>query len=195
MSQPAPPKTAMKTAAEICAQYEPGDEAKARLQEGMTPRQFLDRLVAEGHPADAARFLAHALTKREAVWWAGLCVGQALGPKPPAPALAALEAAKAWVVEPSDANRRAALPAAEAAGAGTAAGCLAMAAYFTGGSLAPADLPVVPPPEHLAADVASTALALAAALAPEKTGESYAAFLQLGFDVANRKNLWIEVKN
>ena len=38
---------------------------------------------------DAVRFLAHALPKREAVWWACLCVRKAAGANPPPPAQAA----------------------------------------------------------------------------------------------------------
>ena len=117
----------------------------------MTPRQYLDLLVERQLHADAVQFLAHALPKREAVWWACLCARPVLGPEPPPAAAAALEAARAWVIDPRDEKRRATFPAAEAAEIGTPAGCAAAAAYFSGGSLAPANLPAVAPAEHLTA--------------------------------------------
>ena len=127
------------------------EEARGLLADGMTSRQYLDLLVERQLHADAVQFLAHALPKREAVWWACLCAAEVLGPEPPPAAAAALEAARAWVIDPRDEKRRATFPAAEAAGLGTPAGCAAAAAYFSGGSLAPANLPVVAPAEHLTA--------------------------------------------
>ena len=75
------------------------------------------------------------------------CVAaEALGPEPSPEAAAALEAARAWVIDPKDEKRRATFPAAEAAEMGTPAGCTAAAAYFSGGSLAPPNLPASPRP-------------------------------------------------
>ena len=144
-------KVAAKTAAEVYKQFPLGDEAKKLLRDGMTPHQFLDALVEKQQFPDAARFLAHALPKREAVWWACLCARQAHGANAPPPAGPALAAAEKWASDPSEDNRRAAQAAATAAGMGAPAGCAAMAAFFSGGSLAPPAAPVVPPGEHLSA--------------------------------------------
>ncbi len=152
----------------------------------MTARQYLDHLVEHKLDADAVQFLAHALPRREAVWWASLCVGPMLGPDSPAVAAAALEAARAWVIDPTDEKRRAAFPAAEAADIGTPAGCTAAAAYFSGGSLAPAHLAAVAPPEHVTPLLVASALTLAAVIKePEKADEKYAAFLRTGLEIAS----------
>src|SRR5262249_58763217 len=98
-------------------------EAGALLSAAHSPGEFVALLAEQGHATDAARFAAFALPRRAAVWWACLCVRQALSQDAATPAREALHAAERWVVEPSERHRRAALRAAEAAEFGTAAGC------------------------------------------------------------------------
>lgn len=180
-----------KSAAEVCDRAQISDEARTFLRVEMTPRAYLDALVEGRQYPDGIRFLAHALVKRAAVWWAYHCVAGALGDEPSAAAARALECVKAWVVDPGDDNRRACWPAAEAAEIGTPAGCAAMAAFLSGGSLAPPDLPSVPPGEDLTARMVTNALILAAvSQQPEKADEKWASFLGAGFEIADGKNLW-----
>jgi hypothetical protein len=184
-------KVEARTAAEVCKRFPLGEEAKKLLRDGLTPRQFLDALLERQEYPDAARFLAHALPKREGVWWACLCARAAHGPGAPAKAAAALQAAEKWVADPSEDNRRAAMAAAEAAELGTPAGCAAMAAFWSGGSLAPPNVPAVPPGEHLTAHGVAGAVMLAAVLnQPEKAAERYRQFFALGVEVANGANRW-----
>jgi hypothetical protein len=186
-------KVTGKDAAEVCLRARLGEEARGLLAEGMTSRQYLDRLIERQLHADAVQFLAHALPKREAVWWACLGASQVLGPDPSPAATAALDAARAWVIDPKDEKRRATFPAAEAADLGTPAGCAAAAAYFSGGSLAPANLPAVPPAEHLTAHLVASALTLAAVIKePEKAAEKYASLLRTGLEVASGQHAWPE---
>jgi hypothetical protein len=184
-------KVTAKTAAEVCKHFQLGDEAKKLLRDGMTPRQFLDVLVQKEQFPDAARFLAHALPKREAVWWACLCARQAAGSNLPAKPAAALQAAERWTADPSEDNRRKAQAAAEAAEMGTPAGCAAMAAFWSGGSLAPPNVPAVPPGEFLTAHGVAGAVMLAAVITqPEKAPEKYRKFFALGTEVGNGTNKW-----
>ena len=187
-------KVPAKTAAEICNRCALGDEAKELLRPGATPRQFLDALVEKEQFADAVRFLAHALPKREAVWWGCVCVRQVLASgKPPATDTAALQAAEKWVAAPSEENRQEALPAAEATEYGTPAGTLAAAAFFSGGSLAPPDLPAVPPPDTSTANMVAGGVDLAAVQTqPEKAAEKYRKFIATGIEVASGTNRWKE---
>jgi hypothetical protein len=184
-------KVTAKTAAEVCKNFPLGDEAKKLLREGLTPRQFLDVLVEKQQFPDAVRFLAHALPKREAVWWACLCARQAHGPNPPAPLGPALQAAEKWTSDPSEDNRRAAQTAAQAGAMGSPAGCAALAAFFSGGSLAPPNVAAVPPGETLTAQMAAGAVLLAAVLTePHKAVEKYRKYVALGVDVGNGVNKW-----
>jgi hypothetical protein len=182
-----------KTATEIGKLFPLGDEAKDLLREGMTPRQYLDALLEKQHYIDALRFLAHALPKREAVWWACLCVRGVAGAGTPPPQTAALQAAERWVADPSEANRQACQGAAEAAGHGLPASCAAMAAFWSGGSMAPPNTPVVPPGETLTAHGAAGAALLAAvATEPQKVPEKQRMFLTQGLEVLAGTNRWKE---
>jgi hypothetical protein len=181
-----------RSAADVCRQVQLGNEARALLRE-QAPGQFVEALSAAGHFVDAVNFLAAALPKREAVWWACWCARQGYGKTPPAPGVAALAAAEKWAADPSDANRRATQPVAEAAGMDTAAGAAAVAAFFSGGSMAPPDLAAVPPGEYLTAAAAAGAVLLAVTLTePAKAREQYQRFLKAGLDVANGTNRWKE---
>jgi hypothetical protein len=185
MSQAAMVHISAERAAEICARFAPGEAARSLLKEDATPRQFLDLLIEKGEFADAVRFLAYALPKREAVWWASLCARMASGANPPAPILAALHAAEAWATDPTEENRRAAMPVAEAVGFATPAGCAAVSAFWSGGSLAPPDLPAVPPDESLTAHGVSGSVILSAVMTePDKAPEKFRVFLSQGIGVA-----------
>lgn len=173
------------TAAEVCAAYEPAEAARTLLRPGTPPEAFLQALNERQFYHDAVQFLAHALPQREAVWWACLCAGAALGEEPPAEQGTALAAAKAWVYEPRQENCHAAMAAAEAAGFDTAAGWAAVAAFWSGETLAPADVPAVPPTPGLVGKAVAGAVILAAVSGPaEKAAEVFQGFLQWGLRIA-----------
>ncbi len=193
MSQGTLTKVTARTAAEVCRAVQLGDEAKKLLRDGLTPRAFLDELVAKKHYPDAVRFLAFALPKREAVWWACLCARQAYSGGADAKILAALAASEKWVTDPSDANRRAAFAAAQAADIGNPAGSTGVAVFFSGGSIAPPNVPEVKPPERATAQAVAGAVMLAAVMKePEKMAAKYQKYLTLGIEVGNGANRWPE---
>jgi hypothetical protein len=182
-------------AAEVVATTPLEPPAKELLRPDHSPKQYLDALTQAGHLADAVRFLAHVLPRREAVWWACQCVKAVPELPKNEKTVAAVAAAEAWAAGPTDDNRRAAQAAAQAAGLDTPAGCCGMAAFFSDGSMAPAHVQAVPPPPHAAPTVAATAVILAAvAVQPEKADEKYKRFLGLGNDVATGTNRWVEAR-
>jgi hypothetical protein len=181
------------TSAEVCQRFRLGRVAEALLRDQQTPGQFLDLLAARRLFKDATRFLAHALPKREAVWWAVLCVREVVGPSPPEPVVAALRAAEAWVRDPSEENRRAAREAAKAAGTGSPAGLAATAAFQSGGSLGPPDGPEILPSEFATARGVANAITIASLQAPaEKAPERFPSFVARGVEVATGENSWTE---
>ena len=102
-----------------------------------------------------------------------------------------MKAAEKWTSDPSEDNRRAAHAAAEAGAMGSPAGCAALAAFFSGGSLAPPTVAAVPPGETLTAQAATGAVLLAVVLTePHKAVEKYRKFFALGVDVGNGVNKW-----
>lgn len=168
------------------------DEARALLQPGMTVRAFVEALVEQGLLSQAIAFLAAAMPKRETVWWGCQVCGDDPGSLP-ADQRTSLEAARQWVADPSEENRRAAETAANSGGLTTAASCVAMAAFLSGGSLAPPGVAEVPPADHLTAHTVTCAMKLLVASEdPEKAGEHEQQFLDLGVAVADGHNRWAD---
>jgi hypothetical protein len=168
-----------------------GDEAMALARPDLHPREFVALLLDKALFPDAVRFVAHALPKREAVWWAWVSARRAAGDAP-APAIkAALDATEKWIAQPTDELCRRAMDAAQKAGLGTAAGCAGLAAFFSGSSLAPPEAPPVPPGEFLTAKAVSGAVILAAvSKEPKKAPEKFRAFVAQGLEVTQRIKLW-----
>src|SRR5262245_56949863 len=181
-----------RSAAAVGATIDFRGSGRALLRDDLTPRQFFDLLVEKEEFEDAIRFLAHALPKRAAVWWGCLCLWQESRPEPVAPVRAAIEAAVRWVLEPSDDNRRTADAPARAAGIDTAAGCLAKAVFWSGGSLLPPHLPPVLPKPFLTAKAVAGAVLLAAAHSGTADVRRLRRreFLTIGREVAGGKNRW-----
>jgi len=175
----------------ICSVAELGEPALALARPDLHPTAFLAQLVEKKLYPDAVRFLAHALPKREAVWWAWMCARRTAGESAPAPVRAALDATEKWIAHPGESQRRAAKAAADAAGLDCPAGCAGLAAFFSGGSLAPPEAPPVPPGEFLTAKAVSGAVVFAAvATEPENAPEKFQNFVAQALDVANRVHLW-----
>jgi len=191
MSTQSSPPPGARTLAEFCALAELGDEARALLTPAHRPREFVELLAARGLFPDAVRFLAHALPKREGIWWAWVCAKRAEGETPAPVRKAALDATERWITQPTDENRRAAMRAAEAATFGTAAGCTGLAVFFSGGSLGPPDQALVPPGEFMSAKALTGAVKLAAvSTEPEQAPEKFRGFIAQGLDVVSKLKLW-----
>jgi hypothetical protein len=168
-----------------------GEEAMALVRPEMHPLDFVALLMEKALYPDAVRFIAHALPKREAVWWGWVCARRAAGDNPQPKIKASLEATEKWIAQPSEDNRRSAMAAAQKAELGTAAGCAGLAAFFSGGSLAPPEAPVVPPGEFLSAKAVSGAVIFAAvAKEPERAPEKFKIFVAQGVEVTNRVKIF-----
>ena len=189
-----PQASPKRTAAEIVTAAELGDEVLQLLNSDDVrggPRELLAVMSAKELFPQAVRFLAHALPRRECVWWAWVCARKATSAEAPAAVRAALDATERWIVQPTEDNRRAAMQHAYAADLGTPAGCAALAAFFSGGSMGPPQAPPVPPGEFMTAKAAAGGISLAAvAKEPERAAERFREFLGLGLEVAERTKLW-----
>lgn len=97
------------------------------------PLAFLQRLAQGPAPTEAIGFCAFVLPRREAVWWATQAL-RAMQP-PGTPPDDAIAAAEAWVRDPRDETRRAALALAEAGDTALPGTWAAFAAGYSGGSM------------------------------------------------------------
>ena len=99
------------------------------------PLEFLQRLLAAKQPLAAMSFLAYLLPRRECVWWATQAIrhfdGNAVDPRDED----GLTAAEAWVREPSEARRKAALRFLKDARGIRPGNFCARAAAWSGGSI------------------------------------------------------------
>ena len=184
-------KIAAKTAGEICELFPLGEPGRALLKEGQTPAALLLLLLENGQFPDAVQMLANALPKREAVGWAWACANDGHGKTPEPKVAAALQATRKWVVDPSEENRRLAQKASDAASLSTAAGCAAGAAFWSGGSMAAANQPVVPPDDKLTAKGVGGAVLLAGVIGePAQAMARYRRYVELGIEVARGATPW-----
>ena len=62
-----------ETVDKIFALYEPSQELLAVISQDHTPHQLIELAREEELYADLVQFLAHALPKRESIWWAVCC--------------------------------------------------------------------------------------------------------------------------
>lgn len=172
--------------APLLPRLELSPEAAQALAGAATAAEAVQRLEAGGFGSEAARLTAHALPKREAVWWACMCAAAV-----PDPALAPSDssarlAAEAWVRQPGDdALRRAAWDAAQATEFKSPEAWAAVGAFWSGASMAPAGQPAVPPAEHLTGVAISGAIALASVRRhPDRAPARLTRFLQAAREIA-----------
>lgn len=146
----------------------------------------LSRLEEAGLLAEATRLVAHALPAREAVWWACACSRHtASSSTNPESETAARDAAEEWVRRQSDEQRRAAMKEAEKSGFGSPEAWAAVAAFWSGDSMAPPDVPKVPPQPHFTGLAVAGAVAMSAVRGSAvRREERLRAFLASAKDIA-----------
>jgi hypothetical protein len=135
--------------------------ARAAIADAATAEEAIARLEAAGELMPACRLAAHALPKREAVWWACMCARAVPDPKAVPLDTPALDAAETWVRRPEETARRACMAAAEANQFRSTEAWAAVGAFWSGGSMAPEGQPPVPPQEHFTGMAVGGAVILA----------------------------------
>lgn len=139
-----------------------GDAAKAVIDGVETVPEMIAALEAGGFLIEATRCFAHALPRRESVWWAAMCARHTAPADLAADERATADAAELWVRKQTDETRRAAMALAEAIGFQTPEAWAAVGAFWSGGSISPPEQPPVAPPAHLTGVAVAGAVALAA---------------------------------
>jgi hypothetical protein len=166
-------------------------EAFPELREKLTvaptdeaPIAFLQNLSAQEKFEDAVAFCAHLLPRREAVWWgcgnAKAFLGDAVSDRNEG-----LHAAEAWVYEPTEQNRLAALEVGNRADSSQPLTWLALGAGWSGGTLNSHPKTPVPMPQYMTARAIRIATLLAAqhVAQPERAGR-FRASIEEGIKLA-----------
>ncbi|BDG74215.1 hypothetical protein Rmf_41440 [Roseomonas fluvialis] len=171
---------------EVLARIEVDPPSRTLVEGLATVPEALAALEQHGHWIAAIRILGQALPVREAVWWACVCARRAPDPAATPADLAALQATDAWVRRPSEELRRAAMAAAQAAGARSPEAWAAIGAFWSGGSVGPADAPEIPPaPQMCGVAVASAVLLAALRPDPEQAAGRHPAFVASARNIAD----------
>ena len=126
------------------------------------PMTFARSLAAGETPEDALTFCAYALARREAVWWGCQCV-RAIAEIRPGAEDPALQAAEAWVREPDEEHRVAALRLGNESDRRGATPWLALAAGWSGGNISLLGGAAVPSKPDMTAKAIKTAILVALA--------------------------------
>jgi hypothetical protein len=124
------------------------------------PIDYLRALTSKASFQDALTFCAYLLPRREAVWWACGCVRDVLDEIPP-PHSAALLAAEAWVGQPDNDRRQAALDIGTLGDDNDPITWLARGAGWSGGFLVSHPQRQVPVPPYMTPRAIRVALLLA----------------------------------
>lgn len=179
---------------EVAKAAELDADALAVLHPEHTAQDFVTALLNAERFPDAVRFVAHALPKREAVWWVLLCAREAAGDAPSPEVKAALDATDLWVRHPGDEQRRAAMAAAQKATFKTAAGCAGLAAFLSGGSLSVPGQPEVPPGPFLTAKAVFGGVSIASIGTDPKTApERFKRYIEQGLNIGDQAGAWRKV--
>jgi len=94
--------------------------------------------------------------------------------------MTAVAATEAWVADPSEENRRPLFEAAQRAKLDTAAGCAAMAAFGSGGSMVPPEYDPVYPEDGMTAQLVAGSVLMAGVGVEQDPLESYRVFVEQG---------------
>ncbi|MBL4866618.1 MAG: hypothetical protein JKY67_09620 [Pseudomonadales bacterium] len=174
-------KVTAKKAADITQHYEMGEEAAPHLEKDISPFNFVKALLNAELYSEAVNFLAHALPKRESVWWACQSAKTDTSEKANTDALLAAEA---WVRAPKEELRKNCMDIAEKDKLKSSASWAALAAYWSSGSIADDSVAQIPPPPFQYALAVSGAVNLAAA-AQESVDVAFKELIKQGIDIAN----------
>jgi Family of unknown function (DUF6931) len=147
----------------------------------IAPAQVLTRLIKEERFPEALRFLVNTLESGAAVRWACDCLNNLDRPAAQGARESALQVTQSWIAAPDETKRRAAKEASDNAGLETPEGVLAMAVFFSGGSVAPETAPEVPAPVRACHKLSAGAVLLAVVSDhPESASQRFQEAIQRG---------------
>lgn len=176
--EPVQPKL---SAIELCQMTELEEESLQLFRPNHTPEEFIRVLTENKLYADAIRILTLYLPKRQTIYWVYRGVQDVFPRDLVNEERNAMEAAMAWLKDSSEPNRRAAMAIAEKLEFANAASCVAAAACWSEGSMAPAEFAEVPPDPKLTAQVAAAGLMMTATEGDTETiDDRYRQLLEIG---------------
>ncbi|MCA8909292.1 MAG: hypothetical protein KDA64_15590 [Rhodospirillaceae bacterium] len=165
------------------------EKAQPLLKRDLSARDMIEELVKAKLWVDACATLAHAIPKREGVWWAAVVARRFLPAEPDRKVVLTLEAAEAWVRKPTEENRQLALARGSAIRTtGAPSAWAAVAAGWSTGSMAPKAEVDIPAEPWMTGTAVFAAVMHAAGSVPEAFYPGLHAALVCGLDIADGGN-------
>ncbi len=179
-----------KTAKELTEHYDAiEDDAFDLLQPDSTPKEYMDALLEKKYFADSIVFLAHALPKRQAIWWACLCSKFVANEETTPEDLASLNMSEQWVYEPDDSKRRLCGDLAQKSEYKTSQSWVAVAVFWSGGSISDEEGPTLEPGPFLCAHAVSGAILNAVGVSgADDIDVQFQDFITQGLNIADGGN-------
>lgn len=170
----------------LCQAIELDEADQSLLTAEIGTVAYLHSLIAQQRYQSAIAVLAHALPKREAIWWACLATRKRLNDKSTALDLQALTLAEAWVYKPNEQNRLALIPIIRQLNSKSPSIWAAYAAFWSSTNISFNNEVVVNATDDTLTAKAVYAALLGAAVndPPEHIAQNYQLFLQQGIDIA-----------
>lgn len=154
--------------------------AQELAREGQGAPDYIRQLQEKELYRDAISFRAHERDIKPVIEWAAVCVRE-LEPKSDQPEdRDSMKAVDQWRKLPSDSTRWAARQTADKSGMSLPGDCLAMAVFFSGGSISPPGATQTPPPAYAANKLAAASIVFAVlSQTPERANERYRRAMEL----------------
>ena len=179
------------SAEQLLLLLKPEGEVKKASTPDMSTLDLIEALTKQQLFVDAIRYLALALPKRESIWWT-IAVNKKVSPQniDDIKEQKAWKLVEEWVYDPTENNRAGAYALAEALEFETPGSYAAMAVYWSGGSLTPAESgQIVPPGPGLSGTaVGASVLMTCAQGEPQTIGIRHQYALKIGLNVARGGN-------
>lgn len=153
---------------------------------GESSLEFFAALATRPTPEEAITFGAYLLPRRKSVWWGHECVRSLIHLLTDQD-LRMLQLAEGWVREPEEAQRLTAMNEGMAARNKSPGVWIALAAAWSGGSMADSSLPKIPPPPYLTARAVNAGILGALARVDIKhRATTLKHFVDMGVELASR---------
>lgn len=165
--------------AQLCVDLDLSEEASAEASSHTSVEEFLTGLITKKLFNDAIRLHVHLLSPANAIAWAAASVQTLLNDDLKPVDLDAIRQASEWADKPSEVIRRECGKKAEELDYDGVGGTLALAAFLSGGNIAPEDFEeeVQPEPFSFGQATAGAVMLAAANIEPDDTEEMMSAIL------------------
>ena len=135
--------------------------ARQLVRDDSIPSTYLDSLEKQELYEDAVRFQAYKMPVHPGIQWASNCIDELRDPALKSEKDAPFESAGQWLKAPGDPTRYAARDAADKPDATGPSRLLALAVFFSGGSVASPESPTAEPPPYSAQQLIAGAVTIA----------------------------------